>query len=358
MMTEAKGASYKATMKFVVTVCWNAHLPQTQMHSWFLKSSKNLRGSRLRGWLLWAWFCDAKQITPELMKTHERPDFLYADFLQWMEDTNVAQHLRKDAMPAVQDLFDVARRDARLSDSTFVRTTRRNTNAQVKTAPKDTEIWDLRIFTQYARDCPDPTKQPWPHLRGLIAAIFMVFVPCRPCAMVRLDTANAKVREKDGAYIVPAQEKTDFGRGVTELIFRHTSEQRLSAGYYYDIAEARALGLGVEDALFCSDKGEKYTQPDVIGKSLVELLHRMGVFGYTGYSFRHAMIQALFDAGLDEKQVNAYTGHSNNSHTALNYYYHLDKAWAGQKLRALPTDRVPLSAAAARVILAEGSEDE
>jgi hypothetical protein len=47
------------------------------------------------------------------------------------------------------------------------------------------------------------------------------------------------------------------------------------------------------------------------------------------------VITALFQAGFDEKQVYAYTGHSNNTHTALNYYYHLDRAWAGKTLAEL-----------------------
>jgi integrase len=50
---------------------------------------------------------------------------------------------------------------------------------------------------------------------------------------------------------------------------------------------------------------------------------------YKPYSIRHVVITALFQAGFDEKPVKAYTGHSNNSHTALNYYYHLDRSWAG-----------------------------
>ena len=84
----------------------------------------------------------------------------------------------------------------------------------------------------------------------------------------------------------------------------------------------------------------------------------MGVLGYTGYSFRHSMIQKLFDAGLDEKQVNAYTGHSNQSHTALNYYYHLDKQWASAKIAAKPTDRVRLCDGALRIIGTDDDDNE
>jgi hypothetical protein len=60
---------------------------------------------------------------------------------------------------------------------------------------------------------------------------------------------------------------------------------------------------------------------------------------YKFYSARHAAIDALFSKlKLDEKSVNAYTGHSHNSHTALNFYYHLNKVWVGQKLASLHGD--------------------
>jgi integrase len=150
-----------------------------------------------------------------------------------------------------------------------------------------------------------------------------------------MNTAKRRKRLSDNACIVPAREKTDFGRGVTELVFRHSDERNLSAAWYFEIGIARAESLGCHDALFCSDSGLAYTSPDVLSKSMVLLLYRMGVFGYTSYSFRHSLIQALIDAGLSEVQVNAYTGHSQKGHTAITWYYHLDKQWAGNIIRTL-----------------------
>jgi integrase len=195
----------------------------------------------------------------------------------------------------------------------------------------------------------------WADLEGLAAAIFIVFLPCRPIALIRMDVLRARTRRSDGAIIVPAQEKTDSAKGRTEIVFRTASNPRLSTRFYYDILLRRAQSLGVFDALFCSDAGQTYKRSDSIGNALKRVLQKMAVEGFTGYSFRHAMIQALFDAGLNEMQVNAYTGHSNSSHTAVNWYYHLDKAWAGDKIRG--TDRVPLSQEAQRVILADGTEE-
>jgi hypothetical protein len=55
--------------------------------------------------------------------------------------------------------------------------------------------------------------------------------------------------------------------------------------------------------------------------------------------------------------VNAYTGHSQNSHTTLNFYYHLDCNWAGAKLvqpSAVSSAIVPVS----REVQKEIDDDE
>jgi hypothetical protein len=264
--------------------------------------------------------------------------------------------VKKESTPAVQDLFDAFHMNLKLLDHNFVKTIRRNVNAGVKRAPKDTTIWSIGVFTQYVREGTDPAKQPWPDLMGLSAAVLMTLLPCRPVALLRMDLTKARIRKSDGALIVPAWEKTDFGRGVTELVFHDSPEQWLSTRYYYDVLSRRAWERGVFDALYCSERGMKYKRTDPIGKALKRLLERMGIEGYTGYSFRHSMIQALFDAGLDEKQVNAYTGHSNNAHTAVNFYYHLNKMWAAQKLRAAPTDKVQLCEQALQIVNREKAQ--
>jgi outer membrane protease len=61
-----------------------------------------------------------------------------------------------------------------------------------------------------------------------------------------------------------------------------------------------------------------------------------------GYSIRHAVITALFKF-MKETEVNAFTGHSNNPHTSLNYYYHLDKNWAGKVLADMKTQSVSMA---------------
>jgi hypothetical protein len=101
--------------------------------------------------------------------------------------------------------------------------------------------------------------------------------------------------------------------------------------------------------------GKPYTRTDSICKAGKILLTDSGVdeaFGF--YSTRHALINWLYTHGYDEKQVNAYTGHSNNYHTTLNFYYHLDTAWIGGRLaRAGEATLLPVSQAAQNMIQAD-----
>jgi hypothetical protein len=49
----------------------------------------------------------------------------------------------------------------------------------------------------------------------------------------------------------------------------------------------------------------------------------------------------LLRLGFSEVEVNAYTGHSNNSHTALSHYFHLDGNWAGRRIVQEALKEVP-----------------
>jgi hypothetical protein len=211
---------------------------------------------------------------------------------------HVKKHVKKDAPPAVQELLHMMGLQVQLNESSYLRTIRRNVNTYTKVAPKDTLIWPLSIFTHYANTCPDPDTMWWTDLEGLAAAIFIVFLPCRPIALIRMDVLRARTRRSDGAIIVPAQEKTDSAKGRTEFVFRTASNPRLSTRFYYDILLRRAQSLGVYDALFCSDAGQTYKRSDSIGNALKRVLQKMAVEGFTGNSVRHAKIQAVFDAGL------------------------------------------------------------
>jgi site-specific recombinase XerD len=124
----------------------------------------------------------------------------------------------------------------------------------------------------------------------------------------------------------------DKGRGYTELVLRKMDNKALCPLRHYLLLQRRASGLG-DDSLFCSEDGKPYAQLSQLSRLLKQLLRRAEIdHKYPTYSTRHALITALFDAGLSESQVNAYTGYSNNAHTATTSYFHLSSKWIGHAI--------------------------
>jgi hypothetical protein len=70
---------------------------------------------------------------------------------------------------------------------------------------------------------------------------------------------------------------------------------------------------------------------------LKQLLTKAGIdWKYPAYSIRHALITALFDAGLSDSQVSACMSNSNNAHAASTSYFHLNSEWIGHAIAASP----------------------
>jgi hypothetical protein len=106
------------------------------------------------------------------------------------------------------------------------------------------------------------------------------------------------------------------------------------------------VAKGLVATLWGSKSGVPYKQASALSRLLKELLMSAGIPSeYTAYSIRHALITALFDSGLKETEVNAYTGHSNNAHTALTHYFHLHENWVGHRLASGKETQVSESAA-------------
>jgi site-specific recombinase XerD len=94
---------------------------------------------------------------------------------------------------------------------------------------------------------------------------------------------------------------------------------------HYILLQRRARGLGADGSLFCSEDGKPYARSAQLSRLLKQLLGRAGIDRkYPAYSIRHSLITALFNVGLSESQLNAYTCHSNNAYTAATSYFHLN----------------------------------
>jgi hypothetical protein len=138
-------------------------------------------------------------------------------------------------------------------------------------------------------------------LMARTAALFMIFIPCRPVAMIRMDCARARWAEPERVLVVPAKEKMDKGRGYTGLELRKMDNESLCPLHHYLLLQRRARGLGTDGSLFCSEDGKPYARLAQLSRLLKQLLGRAGIDRrYPVYSIRHALIMAVFNVGLSE----------------------------------------------------------
>jgi hypothetical protein len=290
------------------------------------------------------------------MLAHTNPSALIADFVADMQQRAESDNTRKAAIPAVQQLFDMLRTDLNIHNNSYLRMIMVHTSTRTKSIPRYSVIWPLEQVLHYITEVQgDPAKLPWTWLMATTAIIFMIFVPCRPIALIRLDPTKAKQDPYSDALLVPTKEKTDRGRDSSILCIRSLPQKLLSPRFYYDICLQRSTKLGCPDALLCSNSGRPYTRTDNVCKAGKACLGRSNIpAGYGLHSVRHALIQWLYSHGYDEKEVNAYTGHSNNYHTTLKFYYHLDKAWIGKKISEAGTPKLqPVAESTQRTMLHE-----
>jgi hypothetical protein len=70
-------------------------------------------------------------VSPEDMRDHPLPESLYSNFLDNLDEEGVSAKTRNEVAPAIQQLFDLLRRDVKLTDNSIVAQMRRNTNIAV-----------------------------------------------------------------------------------------------------------------------------------------------------------------------------------------------------------------------------------
>jgi integrase len=139
-------------------------------------------------------------------------------------------------------------------------------------------------------------------------------------------------KSPDGSSVeLIAKEKTNYGKGSTAFLIRRGPVPNLCPLLAYRTIKSRAAAKGLVGTLWGSKSGVPYKQAAALSRLLKDLLKAAGIPPmYTASSIRHALITELFNRGLKEQEVNAYTGHSNNAHTALTNYFHLEENWVGR----------------------------
>jgi hypothetical protein len=178
-------------------------------------------------------------------------------------------------------------------------------------------------------------KLDWKRQKARCAFMLMVFVPLRMIAIWRLDPTTETPTHSEGVVQVLTRDKTDTKRSRSAVLIRTLSDKRLCPLYHYRLLAEGARLRGATGTLFCTDAGRAYATDDVVRHGVADEIHRQGVPSfYPGNSARHSTINSCV-AFMKEHEVNAFTHHSQNSHTVMNFYYHLNQNWAGAKLSQL-----------------------
>jgi hypothetical protein len=186
----------------------------------------------------------------------------------------------------------------------------------------------------------------WMELMMRAAVLFMIFIPCRAVGMWRMNAQHEKWASDGESVEIPVREKTDHGRGSSTLVICSSMVSNLCPLTCYKLLKEGARRRGVHSSLWCTEAGALYKQASVISRFLKKFLRLAGIPNeFAGHSIRHSLITWFFNHGWSEVQVNAYTGHSNNSHTALDHYFHLDEKWLGTELAKGTFCEVPEPAA-------------
>jgi site-specific recombinase XerD len=171
------------------------------------------------------------------------------------------------------------------------------------------------------------------------AALFMIFLPCRPIGMLRIDPTEERWSDDKTTVELPVMEKMNRGRDKTVMIVRSCEIPQLCPLTHYRLMKVRAEKMGFRTCIWIAESGKPFAQSAAICRLLSKLLREINIpQKYTAYSIRHALITALFDMGMSEVDVNSFTGHYNNSHTAISNYFHLDSKWVGRVLIGPPPE--------------------
>ena len=322
-------------MAFAIEICRRAGLNEQALALWFGGRSEAARRARLHGWRLWYSYCVENNLSADRLLQIPQPAVLVANFIVAMDAQGVKAYRIREAKVAVVELMEMLfpALFASLQSSGLIKSMMTAVSSKTRRTARYHDIWSLHVLLDHIKAGPKAETLGGSDLMARAAALFMVFIPCRPVAMLRMDVDRAVWRAEEQILVVPSREKTDKGRGSTELAIRQMKDEQLCPLHAFRLLRQRAQRLGSGSCLFCSDDGSPYKQTSSISKLLRQLMTAAGIpERFVAYSIRHALITALFNAGLGEEEVNAYTGHSQNAHTASTSYFHLNSQWIGHAL--------------------------
>jgi hypothetical protein len=291
---------------------------------------------------MWQEFCGETEEGPEGLATLVTSAITISRFIQANDEMNTPFYLIKESMTAIKELLEIAHPNSLLllRDSIIVRQSLQGAMSGVVKGTRYRQIWKLEVMLRFMAGGPPTEELGWRNLMARAAFLFMFFIPCRPVGMWRMDVSGKRWAEDGLPVEVPAREKTNHGKEVTMLVIRQGTVPNLCPLKAYKRLKDGARDRGTGGTLWYSEQGALYKQPSFISRLIKALLMAAGVPAhFPAYLVKHARITFLFALGWSEIRVNAFTGHSNNSHAVVAHYFHLDEKWLGREIqRAVPQE--------------------
>jgi hypothetical protein len=84
-----------------------------------------------------------QEITLQMLREHENPAFMLGGFVRFLYLSKVAEHKRKEAMPALQLNMDVVRPEYKPKDSIYLQTVILGYTVTTVIQSRYKSIWDL-----------------------------------------------------------------------------------------------------------------------------------------------------------------------------------------------------------------------
>jgi hypothetical protein len=284
---------------------------------------------------LWQKYGVENRYEPGDMATFSNTVMVVAEFIASMQVGDTPLYLIKEAVTAVKGLSEVAKQGLLqvLQDSQVIAEALRASTTGVKRVSRYRTIWKLEVLLQFIQAGPPTERLELAPLMARSAALFMIFIPCRPVGAWRMDPRLKRWAEDGSSVELLAKEKTNFCKGTTALLIRRGRVPKLCPLVTYCTLKKQAASKRLVSTLWRTKGGIPYKQAAALSHLLKELLREAGIpLMHTACPIIHALIIALFHMGLKKQEVNTYTGHSNNAHTALTNYFHLDENWVGRSL--------------------------
>jgi hypothetical protein len=169
---------------------------------------------------MWEEYCVESGYGPADMSRFKNVVLVVSEFLASLEVVDTPLYLIKEALTAVKAMFEIV--DATLfqvlSNSQMIGEVLRGSTTGTKRVSRYRTIWKLEILLDYIRKGPLSDQLEWFPLMARAAAVFMIFIPCRPVGAWRIDPASEMWAADGKSVELQAKEKTNHGKGTTALI--------------------------------------------------------------------------------------------------------------------------------------------